>query len=122
MRRALGLLIFALALMATGQFAFTVARSTDTEKSAPRTRAFEAHQITVTPLGPDQSTIDKTRGDLLKNPALAARLKGTRHRVVVFDFIEPNLKATDTTEAPTQYRAQVFDYTNNKAYVAIGNF
>ena len=122
MRRALGLLIFALALTATGQFAFTVARSTNAEKSPPRTRAFDAHQITVTPLGPDQATIDKTKGDLLKNPALAARLKGTRYRLVAFDFIDADLKATDTTEAPTQYRAQVFDYTNNKAYVAIGSF
>ena len=122
MRRALGLLIFALALMATGQFAFTVARGTNAEKSPPRTRAFDAHQITVTPLGPDQATIDKTKGDLLKNPALVVRLKGTRYRLVAFDFIDADLKATDTTEAPTQYRAQVFDYTNNKAYVAIGSF
>lgn len=122
MRRALGLLIFALALTTTGRFALTVARSTNAEKSAPQSPQIEAHQITITPVGPDQATIDKTRSDLLKNPALAVRLKGTRHRIVAFDFIDPDLKASDKTEAPTQYRAQVFDYTNNKAYVAVGNF
>jgi hypothetical protein len=122
MRRALGLSIFTLALLVTGMFALTVARPTNAEKSAPTARASEPHQITVTPIGPDQATIDKTKSDLLKNPALAARLKGTRHRVVAFDFIDADPKASDKTEAATQYRAQVFDYTNNKAYVAIGSF
>src|SRR5205807_1340686 len=121
MRRALGLLIFALALTAAGRFAFIVARTTNADK-APPPRAIEPHQITLTPLGPDQPAIDKAKSDLLKNPALAARLKGTRHRIVVFEVIEADAKASDKTAAPTRYRAQVFDYTHNKAYVAIGSF
>jgi hypothetical protein len=122
MRRVLGLLILTLALTATGLFALSFARSTKADKTAPHARSIEAHQITVTPIGPDQATIDKTRNDLLKNPALAGRLKGTRNRILAFDFIDPDPKASDKTEAPTQYRAQVFDYTNNKAYVALGSF
>lgn len=122
MRRALSLSIFALALAATGLVALTAPTSTNAEKSASPARAIEPHQITVTPLGPDQATIDKSKIDLLRIPALAARLKGTRNRLVAFDFIEADLKASDKTEPPTQYRAQVFDYTNNKVYVAVGNF
>ncbi|HKP13127.1 MAG TPA: hypothetical protein VJZ91_13500, partial [Blastocatellia bacterium] len=122
MRRALGLLIMALALLATTMLALTVARTSRPEKNATRSRAIEPHQITVTPIGPDQATIDKARSDLLGNPALTPRLKGTRARILAFEFIESDPKANDKPVAPTQYRAQVFDYTNNRAYVVIGSF
>src|SRR5690242_2892386 len=120
MRRALGLLTVIMAVLATAVVALTVVRSPRPDASA--TRAFEPHQITVTPIGPDQTTIDKTKSDLLKNPAIQLRLRGARARIVVFEFIDPDPKATDKTLPPTQYRAQVFDYTNNRAYVVIGNF
>lgn len=122
MRRALGFLTVTMALLATATVALTVARSARPEATATRSLVIEPHQITVTPVGPDQATIDKAKGDLLKNPTLLARLKGARARILVFEFIEPDPKASDKTSAPTQYRAQVFDYTNNKAYVVIGNF
>jgi hypothetical protein len=121
MRRTPGLLIFAMALMTIGGFAFTLARTPNAGETPPP-RATEPHQITVTPIGPDQETVDKVKSNLLKNPTLVARLKGARYRVVTFEFIEPNLKASDKTVAPTQYRAQVFDYTGNRAYVVTGNF
>lgn len=120
MRRALGLLTVIMALLATALVALTVVRGPRPDASA--TRTFEPHQITVTPIGPDQATIDKAKIDLLKNPAMQLRLKGARARIVVFEFIDPDPKATDKTQPPTQYRAQVFDYTNNRAYVAIGYF
>ncbi|HEY9232215.1 MAG TPA: hypothetical protein VIS78_08710 [Blastocatellia bacterium] len=121
MRRALGLLIFALMLIVMGRLALTGAR-TSVERGTAQKQAGGPHQITFTPIGPDQATIDRAKSDLLKNSALTARVKAARYRVVSFEFVEPDAKASDKTEAPTQYRAQVFDYTNNRAYVATGTF
>src|SRR5690349_6555762 len=122
MRRALGLLAVTMALLATAIIALSFTHSGRPEALAAPSPVFEPHQITVTPIGPDQATIDKVRAELMKNPALQSRLKGARARLLVFEFIEPDPKASNVTLPPTQYRAQVFDYTNNKAYVVIGNF
>ncbi|MFL6276798.1 MAG: hypothetical protein ACJ74G_16550 [Blastocatellia bacterium] len=122
MRRALGLLVFAFILITAGRLALTVARTTSPKRATDQVQAGGPHQITITSIGPDQATIDRTKNDLLKNSLVTTRLKSARHRIVNFEFIEPDPKASDKTEAPTQYRAQIFDYSNNKAYVAIGNF
>src|SRR4051794_10399073 len=122
MRRALGFLVFALMLISAGRLALTVARTTSPERATAQVQIGGPHQITITPIGPDQATIDRTKNELLKNSMVATRLKSARHRLVNFEFIEPDPKASDKTEAPTQYRAQFFDYSNNKAYVATGNF
>ena len=122
MRRALGLSVFALLLIATGRLALTGARTASSDRATVQPQAGGAHQITVTPIGPDQATIDRAKGELLKSATLAPRLKAARPRVVSFEFVQPDAKASDKTEAPTQYRAQIFDYLNNRAYVVTGNF
>ena len=129
MRRAVGLLILALMFIAAGRLALTGARTASVERGTAQKQGGGGpqllggpHQITITPIGPDQATLDRTKSELLKNSAVATRLKSARHRLVNFELIEPDPKASDKTEAPTQYRAQIFDYSNNKAYVATGNF
>ncbi|HKQ07447.1 MAG TPA: hypothetical protein VJ464_20150 [Blastocatellia bacterium] len=115
-------------LITAGRLALTVARTASPERGTAQKQGGGGpqllggpHQITITPIGPDQATIDRTKNDLLKNSAVTTRLKNTRYRLVNFELIEPDPKASDKTEAPTQYRAQFFDYSNNRAYVATGN-
>src|SRR5205085_8851097 len=47
--------------------------------------------------------------------------KGTRYRVLDFQFIEPDAKPGGKVDAAAPFRAQIFDYTNNKAYVVTGS-
>src|SRR5437764_2785503 len=103
MRRALGLLTVTMALLATTMVALTVFRSARPEASATRSPVIEPHQITVTPIGPDQATIDKVKGDLMKNPTLLVRLKGARARLVVFEFIDADPKASDRKSTRLNY-------------------
>jgi len=84
-------------------------------------RSQEPHTIKVTPWGPDQTTIDTTKRQLVKNSALLPYLKGKRYRMLSFDFIESAVKSKNS-EPPTRYRATFFDYTSNRAIVAEGSF
>lgn len=90
-------------------------------KGNPGKLAKKAHIITITPWGPTQETIDGARGNLLQHPALQEFLKGTRFRLVSFEFIDGG-KVNGNIEPPERYRAIFFDYTNNRAYAATGRF
>ena len=92
----------------------------ETRKGAPA-RPQEPHTIKVTPWGPDQETIDATKSQLTKQPALAPYLKGKRYRLIAFDFVESAVK-TDNPEPPSRYRATFFDYTGNRVVLAEGRF
>src|ERR1044071_2128959 len=90
-------------------------------RKGERARPQEPHTIKVTPWGPEQATIDATRDQLAKHPALAPYLKGKRYRLISFDFVESAVK-TDNPEPPSRYRATFFDYTGNRAVLAEGRF
>jgi hypothetical protein len=85
-------------------------------------RSQEPHNIRVSLWGPDQATIDEARGNLLKHPSLQRYLRGTRHRLLSFDFVESDSKTSGRAEPPSRYRATLFDYSNNRAIVAAGRF
>jgi hypothetical protein len=85
------------------------------------TKAQGAHNITVTPWGPDQATIDETKTRLLRNPILQRYLAGKNYRLLSFDFLESGVKQT-TPQPPNRYRAIFFNYFSNRAIVATGSF
>lgn len=87
--------------------------------SGKRTKS--SHLINITPWGPTQETIDNAKGNLLQHPAVQQYLKGTRFRLVSFEFIDKG-KINGNIEPPESYRAILFDYTNNRAYTATGRF
>jgi hypothetical protein len=127
MRRRLLVLIGAVAVLASSLFvtgSLTRAKalfnreSSDAKNSPPQ----EPHNIKITPWGPDQSTIDETKSNLLKHPSLQRYLKGARHRMLSFDFVESDTKTSGRAEPPSRYRATFFDYSNNRAIVANGRF
>ncbi len=80
-----------------------------------------SHLITITPWGPTQKTIDDARDKLLQHPAIQEYLRGARSRLLSFAFADKG-KANGNIERPDSYRAVLFDYTNNRAYIAAGRF
>ena len=120
MRR--GLYVLAGVLLVIGCLTIAVASSIKS-KVTPRAVTMQGtHTITVTPWGPDQATIDATKERVMANAAVQKYLRGTRNRMLSFDFIDNDTKTTGRSEPPTRYRATIFDYNNNRAVIAEGGF
>lgn len=56
----------------------------------------------------------------MKQPEVRALLKGTQHRVLGVEFIEPDKKAA-TPKETTRYCATVYDYTNQRSLLIEGD-
>jgi hypothetical protein len=91
-------------------------------KISRTTRVQGDHLIAVTQLEPTQETIDSVKASLVKHPAVLKYLNGTRNRLVSFELIDQDTKATQNVPTPDRYRAAFYDYTNNRAFVARGRF
>jgi hypothetical protein len=91
-------------------------------KISGTTRVQGDHLITVTQLEPTQETIDSVKASLIKHPAVLKHLSGTKNRLVTFELIDQDTKATQNVPTPDRYRAAFYDYTNNRAFVATGRF
>ncbi|HKP87854.1 MAG TPA: hypothetical protein VJZ26_17260, partial [Blastocatellia bacterium] len=120
MRR--GLYVLAGILLVVGSITIAVA-SSGKAKVTPRGVTMQgSHSITVTPWGPDQATIDAAKERVMSNAMVQKYLRGTRNRMLSFDFIENDSKAAGRSEPPTRFRATIFDYNNNRSVVAEGGF
>src|SRR5215211_6263265 len=124
MRRWLLVLIGAVAVLVSSLFITgSLTKAKALFKGEPNiSRSQGAHNIKVTPWGPEQATIDETKSNLMKHASLHQYLKGAQYRLLSFDFVETDSKLSGRAEPPTRYRATFFDYTNNKAVVASGRF
>lgn len=95
------------------------------DKSAFQNKAVrpadDAHTITVLPWGPSQEAVDASKQNLLRSPAVLRYLKGTRFRLISFEFIDKG-KINGSIAPPESYRAIFFEYTHNRAYAASGRF
>ncbi|HLF84503.1 MAG TPA: hypothetical protein VI837_10040 [Blastocatellia bacterium] len=111
----------AVALLAGSSFIALVSLAGAKSSLAARQKTKSPHIITVTPWGPDQATIDDTKSRLLKNPALQRYLAGKSYRMLSFDFLESGVKEVKS-EPPSRYRATFFNYTSNRAIIALGRF
>ncbi len=120
MRRWLGVLAV-VTLLVGGSFIALVSLAGANSSLSARQKAKSPHTITVTPWGPDQTTIDDTKGRLLKSPVLLRYLAGKSYRMLSFDFLESGVKEAKA-EPPSRYRATFFNYTSNRAIVATGRF
>ncbi len=120
MRR--GLYILAGVLLVIGSITIAVA-SSNKAKGTPRGVTMQgSHSITITPWGPDQAAVDAAKERVMRNTAVQKLLRGTRNRMLSFDFIDNDTKATGRSEPPTRFRATIFDYNNNRAVIAEGGF
>ncbi|HWP43846.1 MAG TPA: hypothetical protein VNO14_11455 [Blastocatellia bacterium] len=128
MRRSLYLLAGTILLSALPLF--TVAFSdrpgrpiTSLRPNTSRTvRVQGEHLITITQLEPTQQTVDWVKHTLRNHPAVLRFLRGTKNRLVSFELVDQDTKATRDVPPPDRYRAAFYDYTNNRAIIARGRF
>ncbi|MGH9967456.1 MAG: hypothetical protein ACREBG_06440 [Pyrinomonadaceae bacterium] len=82
----------------------------------------EQLKVQVTPWGPTQDMLDKASARLTKHSQLLRYLKGTRSRMLSFDLVWEDEKATSDPVPPNRYRGTFYDYTNNVTIVAESSF
>lgn len=75
----------------------------------------EGHTIKITPVGPTQEAIDAAKARVLKHPTVKQLLKGAESRMISFQLTE-----SSANESADGFKATLFDYTNNRAYVCSG--
>src|SRR5215208_3150092 len=126
MRRWLS--VSAMLLAITGMTIFTAASSarpaavSGLEAAASiKMNAQATHSITITPWGPDQQMVDAAKRKVLSDPLLNKILNGARHRLLAFEYVDRE-KVSGRFLPPEEYRATVFDYTNNRALQARARF
>ena len=79
-------------------------------------RANKPMDIKVVAVGPTQADIDAAKNRVEKNVQIQNRLKNVKSRMLSFEYVETGDKV------PTHFQAVFFDYSNNKTYIAAGDF
>ncbi|MCU1288279.1 MAG: hypothetical protein JWN60_508 [Acidobacteria bacterium] len=77
--------------------------------------------IKVTPWGPTQQEVDAAKLRTENSAPVQNLLNGTKYRLIEFSYIENENKSTGT-KPPTRFRIAFYDYTNDRAIVAEGDF
>jgi hypothetical protein len=90
--------------------------------SGPQPVQQSGRTISVTPWGPSQQAIDAAKAGVLSHPIVQRYTRGTRHRLLHFEFLEPDAKPAGRSEPLASYRVTIFDYRNNRAIIAVGRF
>jgi len=88
--------------------------------SAPAATAADADApltVVAVPWGPSQETAEAARNGVLSNLAVKRLTSKAEVSVVGFEILEPPRKAPGPAVPPDRYKAYLFDYTHNKAYV-----
>ena len=81
----------------------------------------EPVEIRVVAWGPTQAEVDAAKSRVEQSAAVQDALKGTKYRMMSFDYIETGDKSRPT-QVPTRFRVIFYDYTNNRTFVAEGDF
>jgi hypothetical protein len=97
---------------------FGIAGETTAKK---RKRSAEPMRISVTPWGPTQASIDAAIDRAENSAPVQALLKGTKHRLLEFNYVE-NEDKSRASQPPTHFLAVFYDYTNDRTVVAEGDF
>ncbi|HEX5735018.1 MAG TPA: hypothetical protein VF131_19465 [Blastocatellia bacterium] len=120
MRR--GLFVLAGILFVVGSLTVAIVSTSKAKVASRAVTMHGEHTITITPWGPDQQTIDAAKARVTAHPDVVKYLRGTLNRMLSFDFIDNDTKATGRSEPPTRFRATMFDYSNNRTVIAEGGF
>jgi hypothetical protein len=92
------------------------------ENAAKRSKkAQETVKIKVTPWGPRQSDVEAAKLRAEKSRALQKELRNTKYRLISFEYVEGNEKSK-SIEPPKNFRIIFYDYTNDRTFVAEGDF
>lgn len=78
--------------------------------------------VDIAPWGPRPALLQEIARIIVRHPSVLDFLKGTRHRLLSVDLVEPELadKAKARPAPPNRFRATLFDYTNNRTIHAFG--
>ena len=123
MKRKL-LVSIAVSVIAGGSLllAVTLAGSRPETNLGPEPTRQTGRTIRVTPWGASQQAIDSAKAAAITHPSVQRYVRGTRHRLLHFEFLEAAAKPVGRSEPPSRYRVTIFDYTNNRAIIAGGRF
>lgn len=102
--------------------AVTLAGSRRETNSGPQPSQQSGRTISVTPWGPSQQAIDAAKAGVMSHPIVQRYTRNARHRLLHFEFLEPAAKPAGRSEPPARFRVTIFDYTNNRAIIAVGRF
>ncbi len=77
-------------------------------------------KVQVTSFGQDAGTLRELSRAVLQQAAVQEQLRRTKNRLLSLDLVEAETKGRRSAAAPTQYRATIYDYTNNRTLVVNG--
>lgn len=77
-------------------------------------------RVEVIPWGPTQAQAEAHQALLVAHPDVQRYLRGTRHRFLAFQMLEPVVDAGPLSP-PTAYRAHIYDYTNDRTILVDGD-
>jgi hypothetical protein len=98
-----------------------VAAGEKTNKRAKRSQ--ESFKISVLPWGPSQTDVDAAKTRAEQSEAVKSVLQGVKYRLVGFEYIDAdNTAKNQPSQPPTRFRAIFYDYTNDRTFVAEGDF
>ncbi len=81
----------------------------------------EPVEIRVIAWGPTQAEVDAAKSRVEQSAAVQDALKGTKYRIMSFDYIETGDKS-GPSQVPTRFRVVFYDYSNNRTFVAESDF
>lgn len=76
-------------------------------------------ELQVASLGPDEDTFNSALRNVVDHPVVQEYLRETNHRLLSFQLLEGTRK-TRRPVVPNRYRAEIYDYTNNRTIVVVG--
>ncbi|MEW6127724.1 MAG: hypothetical protein AB1757_11860 [Acidobacteriota bacterium] len=82
-------------------------------------KAQAQYTLTITPIGPNQTTIDNIKTGLMNNAAVKQGLKG-QSRILSFELLD-RIENGDSLP-PDRWRAYIYSYGNKRAFLTEGNF
>lgn len=91
-------------------------------KTIKPARADGRLKISLKPWGPTERDVENAKARTESSSAVQGVLKGTKYRLVDFQYIENALNATGKAQPPVRFRVVFYDYSNDRTYVAKGDF
>lgn len=93
-------------------------------KKTNKTKRQAPLEIKVTPWGPTQSDVELAKRRVLQDLNVQRELQGAKYRLVAFELIDDESVKDKSLPSipPSRYRAILYDYTNNQAVIAEGDF
>lgn len=93
------------------------------ENSPINSRSIEAYKIEAKPWGPTEADVEAAKRRAESSAAVQNELKGVKYRLLGFEYLEDTVTDKNLpTPPPTRFRVTFYDYTNDRAILAEGDF